>query len=190
MWFASQKTTLSGLFERDIPGKVALSLSFLQVSLTLTEPANIVITITAVSLFIAQPYSLAVQGSFSGPLASDTNPAYTVGSALSCTEPVVRLESFPAKYTNQQTADFRFRADTCTSSLTKPLSRVLQMMQKMSSHRFQDSVQMGLHSAWKQRLALHILSQTSVWITIQPFLVGEGKPGWGKVKGEVTFGVW
>lgn len=60
----------------------------LQVTIDDLDPGIVVITVTAATLPMAQLYSLAVQGAFSGQLASAYNPGWdqttsTVGAAVS-----------------------------------------------------------------------------------------------------------
>lgn len=85
----------------------------LQVTLTLLRPSVIAITVSAFRLFTAQPYSLAILGSFNGTLASASNPAYTDGVVpVACGGPVTTVLTAPGRYLGQPNASFTFSADS------------------------------------------------------------------------------
>ena len=86
-----------------------------QVNVTLQSAATLAITISAYSLFIAQPYSLAVLGSFNGTLASTYNPAYRGEAPLTCNQPITKLTSGLARYTVNASPTFTFTSDTGAS---------------------------------------------------------------------------
>ena len=92
--------------------------STVQVSVTLQQAAVVAITVSAHSLFTAQPYALAVLGNFTGALTSESNPAYRGsgggGSPAACSDPVTTISAAPPRYTNATTVSFAFAADSGT----------------------------------------------------------------------------
>jgi len=110
------------------------------VNVTLSEPAVVAITVSAYSLFTAQPYSLAVIGAFTGTLASPANPAYSGRTPIPCSTPIPSITAAPPRYTSNTTPSFTFSADIGAPNYLPGRTRMAGAVSASPSSPFADEV--------------------------------------------------
>lgn len=79
-------------------------------------PGLVVITVTAFFItpppYSPQPFSLVVQGSFTGELESEYNPGWSRATTTSCSLPVAQITSAPAVLSKSLNPAFAFKTAT------------------------------------------------------------------------------
>ena len=87
-----------------------------QVSWTNLGAGLVVITVTASRItpppYSPQPFSLVVQGSFTGELESEYNPGWSKATTTSCSLPVAQITTAPPVLSNNRDPVFRFATAT------------------------------------------------------------------------------
>ncbi len=84
-----------------------------QVTIATQTPGLVLITVTGFNIPKGpQNYSLAVQGDFTGVLASPQNPSWNRTSATSCSLPLTQITGGPLGLVNSTTASFTFTSST------------------------------------------------------------------------------
>lgn len=114
----------------------------MQVSIATQTPGVVVITVTGFNVPKGpQNYSLAVQGDFTGVLASPRNPSWNRTSATNCSLPLTQITGGPLGLVNSTTANFTFTSNIGRS----PQKAVARQRINMQGRHAQDQGCRSLH---------------------------------------------